>query len=323
MPFRMQGEVFAGTEDAFWSAIAVAHADKDRPQCLCRDAGVPMYISRHGNGYSVKRMPNTAALHSLSCKSHDITSPTRAATKPSVVRTGADTFAVRLGFPLRPRQERALPIDRHRLDGSRGDRSQAGLSLSELLALLWWLTGLDRWHPGFVGKRNWALVRALVLRAAARVETTSGLLADQLFVPPVFDPVASRVSIASPLRGWSDRQRYPTKRLKILLAEVKQLAVRAEAVTLVLKQLPGVEVRCRSCAMSALPSLTRWAEAVNNERIRFVVAATSSVEHPHGLLVERIEGQPLSRQWLPLSESVDVDRIDPLFPTGAQFAASS
>ena len=71
-------------DPAFPVALAQAYnapnIEEVRPRCLCRrseagheqDEGIPMYISRLGDTYLCKRMPNSAQEHTAECDSYEL-----------------------------------------------------------------------------------------------------------------------------------------------------------------------------------------------------------------------------------------------------------
>ena len=55
----------------FAEAIAETHATHQRPRCMCLVEGVEMYVARLGDGYIVKRMPDTGSHHAPDCPSYE------------------------------------------------------------------------------------------------------------------------------------------------------------------------------------------------------------------------------------------------------------
>src|SRR4051812_32250046 len=51
--------------------LAEAHPRQERPSCLCRDGGVPMYVARVGARFFLKRMPLTGPQHDPACESYE------------------------------------------------------------------------------------------------------------------------------------------------------------------------------------------------------------------------------------------------------------
>ena len=73
--------------------------------------------------------------------------------------------------------------------GSPGDSVHSDgtkLSLRGLLHYLWDQADLNRWRPGFEGKRNWATVRQRLLNAAENKTARNASLLPRLFIPELF-----------------------------------------------------------------------------------------------------------------------------------------
>ena len=69
--YLIGGRQFRTDSSGFAEAIAAAHAEHHRPRCLCLRNGIEMYVARLGNGFIVKRMPNTGSQHAPDCPSYE------------------------------------------------------------------------------------------------------------------------------------------------------------------------------------------------------------------------------------------------------------
>ncbi|MCL4698465.1 MAG: DUF1173 family protein, partial [Burkholderiaceae bacterium] len=148
--YEVAGRRFEVGSRGFADAIANAHAAHQRPRCLCLAEGVEMYVARLGEGYIVKRMPDTGSHHAPDCPSYE--PPAEFSGLGQVLgsaitedpATGETTL--KLDFPLTKMPGRStIPPT-----GGEGDSvSSTGtkLSLRGLLHYLWDQTELTRWHP--------------------------------------------------------------------------------------------------------------------------------------------------------------------------------
>ena len=69
--YEIAGRRFEIGSRGFAEAIADAHAAHQRPRCMCLVEGVEMYVARLGDGYIVKRMPDTGSHHAPDCPSYE------------------------------------------------------------------------------------------------------------------------------------------------------------------------------------------------------------------------------------------------------------
>ena len=69
--YEVSGQRFETASHGFAEAIADAHAAHQRPRCMCLVDGVEMYVARLGDGFIVKRMPNTGSHHAPDCPSYE------------------------------------------------------------------------------------------------------------------------------------------------------------------------------------------------------------------------------------------------------------
>ena len=163
-----------------------AHGARERPLCLCRRPGVPMYVARVDGAVILKRMPLTGPHHDPTCNSYE--PPPELSGRGEVlgaIAEDADDSAIRLrlDFSLSKRRGRSTPStdepDAARTDGSK-------LSLRALLHYLWEEAELNCWSQGMAGKRNWAVVRHRLAMAVAHKLVKGVPLARKLFIPETF-----------------------------------------------------------------------------------------------------------------------------------------
>src|SRR5438552_7967559 len=69
--FRIGSEVYEEGAPDLQAALANAYARTQRPLCLCREPGCPMYIARLGDLHLIKRMPLSGGGHDPSCDSYE------------------------------------------------------------------------------------------------------------------------------------------------------------------------------------------------------------------------------------------------------------
>jgi hypothetical protein len=69
--YEIGGRRFEIGSRGFAEAIADAHAAHQRARCMCLVEGVEMYVARLGEGYIVKRMPDTGSHHAPDCPSYE------------------------------------------------------------------------------------------------------------------------------------------------------------------------------------------------------------------------------------------------------------
>ena len=156
--YEIGGRRFEIGSRGFAEAIADAHAAHQRPRCMCLVDGAEMYVARLGDGYIVKRMPDTGRRHAPDCPSYE--PPAEFSGLGQVLgsaitedpATGETTLKLDFALARLPGRSTMPPAG-----GESDSVSSAGtrLSLRGLLHYLWDQAELTRWHPGFAGKRSW------------------------------------------------------------------------------------------------------------------------------------------------------------------------
>jgi hypothetical protein len=234
---------FESHEKTFEEIIDAAYARRERPLCLCKAPGLPVYIAKLSGAYVLKRMPGTGCEHALLCPHHEKSGAVRAAKPPPASAIWEDpqtgNVHLRIGFSLSKRAPGSTPPS---ATSARTDPSETAsrLDLLDLLEFLWERAGLTRWRPEFAGKRTWAVVRHRLFAAAANVRVHEKPLVDSLYIPESFcvekrDQIDERRSRQlTPLLACN----VIGSRLMILIGELKEMAPVAEGVKLRIKHLP-------------------------------------------------------------------------------------
>ena len=68
--YRIAQTIFEPESDAGQALLADAWKAKTRPECLCKSPAPQMYVAYVGGVYILKRMPDTAAAHAITCESY-------------------------------------------------------------------------------------------------------------------------------------------------------------------------------------------------------------------------------------------------------------
>lgn len=303
----------------FDAIVAWALASGIRPRCCCHPSSPEMYIARSSFGYLLKRMPNTGCLHAATCMSYE---PADLATGWGEVAGSAITedpltgeTSLRLGFALskRPGQS-TMPI----AGAGTSSASTTGvrLSLRGLLHFLWHESGLTRWHPGFDGKRNWALVRRLLLQAVEGKVTSGGSLGARLYVPEPFQVDQREAINARRVARWRSaaQVRGRPQPLQLLIGEVKELAPARFGYKAVVKHLPDQAFAIDALLYRRLERLFAaelglWGAS---DHVHMVVMATFCVSETGLPGVAEITLMPVTRHWLPVENPFELELVERL-----------
>ena len=313
----------------FAEAIADAHAAHQRPRCMCLLEGIEMYVARLGDGYIVKRMPDTGSHHAPDCPSYE--PPAEFSGLGQVLgsaitedpATGETTL--RLNFPLTKMPGRStIPPA-----GGEGDSvSSTGtkLSLRGLLHYLWDQAELTRWHPGFAGKRTWVTVRRHLLNASEHKLARGDALRARLYVPEPFS-VDARDSInARRIANWRQAVSVPGKPqpLMLLIGEVKEIVPARCGYRAIVKHVPDQgfavdEELYRRLGRRFDAELALWASA---DDVHMVVIATFGVSEAGVPTIGAMSLMPVTPQWLPIEDAFERQLVERLVAAGRSFIKS-
>lgn len=320
------GETVSAETPDLEARLAGVHARKERPSCMCRDGGVPMYVARVGPRFFLKRMPLTGPQHDPACDSYE--PPPELSGRGEVAGSAIDENAedgvtrLKLDFSLsRTGKRSAPPASAEAGEGARSNGAK--LTLRGLLHFLWEEAELNHWTPRMAGKRHWGLVRHLLLEAAANKTAKGAALSEQLFIPEMFSSdrkaelAERRRRALSQIAGRSSS----TRRLMVLVGEVKEIGPARFGHKLVIRHLPDFPFMLADDVHKRItnrfgPELELW-DGV--EGAHLVAIATFGVSATGLASIEEIALMVTSNQWIPLEHAYDATLIEALARSGARF----
>jgi hypothetical protein len=310
----------------FAEAIAAAHAGRQRPRCLCLVDGVEMYVARLGDGYIVKRMPDTGSQHAPDCPSYE--------PPPEVSGLGQVLGSAITDDPATG--ETTLKLDfamskiagRSTMPTAGGDSDSVAssgtkLSLRGLLHYLWDQAELTRWQPGFAGKRTWSTVRKHLLQAAENKIARGDSLRSRLYIPEVFAVEQRDALNTRRMTQWSQAITVPGKpqHLMLLIGEVKEIVPARYGFKAVVKHVPDQafaldEQLYRRLGRRFESALSLWGAA---DDIHMLMIATFSVASAGVPTIVELSLMPVTRQWLPAEDAFEKQLVEKLVSDGRSF----
>lgn len=317
--FDIEGQRLAPSSPAFAEAVAHAYSRRRRPRCLCRPEGIEMYVARLGEGYIVKRMPQTGNQHAPDCTSFEPPEDLSGLRQllGSAIKEDPSTgvTTLKLGFPLSKRPARTTPTTPSTAPGT-ASSSVSRLSLRGLLLYLWEQADLTRWHPGFEGRRSWGTVRRQLLQAAAPLFTCGDSLATRLYVPETFHVeqrdsiIARRAQTWAGAGGSSDAR----QRLFLLIAEVKEIMPARYGHKAVIKHVPDIAFALddplyHQLAQRFQHELALWSACDSIHMLMIATISVSTLGLPH---ITGLSLMTANANWLPVETMAEQQLLDGL-----------
>jgi hypothetical protein len=317
--YQIAGQRFRTDSSGFAEAIATAHAEHLRPRCLCLRDGIEMYVARLGDGFIVKRMPNSGSKHAPDCPSYE--PPAEFSGLGQVLgsaitedpATGETTL--KLGFSMsRINGRSTIPASGSAADSVESDGTK--LTLRGLLHYLWDQAELTRWHPGFAGKRSWATVRRHLLQAAENKFARGGPLAAKLYIPEVFSVEHRDAINVRRMAHWAHAitPHGKPRQLILLIAEVKEIVPARYGFKAVIRHVPDQafsldEQLYRRLGRRFEAELSLWAAI---DTLRMLMIATFCVSARGIPTIEELSLMPVSSDWLPVDDLFDQQLLEAL-----------
>jgi hypothetical protein len=288
-----------------------------------------MYVARLGSGFTVKRMPYTGPRHAPSCPSYEPPAELSGLSQVlgSAIKEDPDngTTTVRLGFSLSKLGGRSTDPGSAEETGSvSGDGTR--LTLRGLLHYLWGEAELNRWHPGFAGKRSWWTVRKHLLAAAERTFIRGEKLSARLYVPEVFN-IDRREEIAfrrSAQLARASSAGSARTRLALLIGEVKDIIPARHGHKAIIKHAPDQAFIIDASLHARMTrtfedELSLWGAY---DSMHLVMIATFGLNPTGVATVEQVSLMPTSANWLPVEHAFDQMLLERLTHDSRQFIKS-
>jgi len=315
----------------FQAMAAAAHRQHMRPLCLCKAAGLEMYVACIRDRYFLKRMPETGSQHALTCSSYEPPAGLSGLGEVlgNAIRANYDdtgTTTLRLGFSLSRRQTVAPRKDVPRATTSGADQVRsdgARLSLRALLHYLWREAGLHRWVPAMAGKRSWYVIRKHLLKAAESNFVSGRRLVDMLYIPEPF-VLEEKDAIAARRLAQFERLRHARgadTSLFIVIGEVKEIGDARYGKRIVFKHLPDCPFMLRSDIAARLERKFMQERELWNmfDDLHLVACGTVSIGKSGIPAIEELTLMLASAQWLPLENSYEKAAMERLVVHGRRF----
>jgi hypothetical protein len=314
----------------FQAMAAAAHRQHIRPLCLCKAAGLEMYVACIGDRYILKRMPETGNQHALTCSSYEPPAGLSGLGEvQNAIRANYDdagTTTLRLGFSLSRRQMAAPRKDVPRLTNTGADQVRsdgARLSLRALLHYLWREAGLHRWVPAMAGKRSWYVIRKHLLKAAESNFVGGRRLADMLYIPEPFI-LEEKDAIAARRLAQFERLRHmrgADTSLFIVVGEVKEIGEARFGKRIVFKHLPDCAFMLRSDIAARLERKFMQERELWNmfDDLHLVACGTASIGQSGIPAIEELTLMLASAQWLPFENSYEKIVVERLVAHNRRF----
>ncbi|MER8779626.1 DUF1173 domain-containing protein, partial [Mesorhizobium sp. M0977] len=313
--FRIGSAVYEEAAPDLQAALASAYARTERPLCLCRKPGCPMYIARIGDLHLIKRMPLSGGGHDPSCESYEAPYELSGlgALMGSAIQLDPQNglAALKLDFSLSKMGSRAASVPAGQSSAS-VTADPRRMSLRGLLHYLWHEAELTVWTSRWAGKRHWWNVRWHLLEAAGQMTVRGGSLADILFVPEPFRAENKQAieNRRNAVLGTALPPKSGPRKLLVLVGEMKEMVPARSGQKLVIRHLPGFPFMIDDALHRRLQArfekeLSLWGADSSSH---LMTIATFGL-NPAGLaIVEEIALMVVSENWIPY-ETVPEKRL--------------
>ena len=324
--YQIGGERLEHESLGFAEALAVAHAARQRPRCLCVAEGLEMYVARLGETFIIKRMPNTGSQHALDCPSYEPPAELSGLSQVlgSAIKEDPATglTSLRLGFRMSKTGSRSTCPSAGGEDSSVGSDGTR-LSLRGLLHFLWDQAELTKWQPGFAGRRSWATVRRHVLQAAENKIAGGERLITRLYVPEMFSVERRDEINGRRIAQWMQGDCHPgvPRHLLLVIAEVKEIHQARYGFKAVLKHIPDQafsldSVLYRRMAKRFEGDLSLWGAS---DSLHMIMIATFDINEAGVPAIEELSLMPTNRDWIPVEDRFELGLVEALVASNRRF----
>lgn len=325
--YLIDNQPFSTGDGNAQALLARAYAAKKRPACPCTRPPIPMYIAKLEGHYIVKRMPNTGAKHTPNCESYEPPAALSGLGEVSGQAIQEDTDSgitnIKLDFALTKTGARPAPTASGaetasvRTDGKK-------LTIRGLLHYLWDQAQFNRWSPAMEGRRNWGTIHKYLVGAANNKSAKGESLAESLFVPEPFSPdrraeiEGRRRKILAPMVPSGK-----TRRLMLLVGEVKEIGAARYGGKITIKHLPGMALLINDDLQKRLDKrfaaeLALW-DMLSESNVRLMLIGTMGQNDGGTYALHEIALMLVTQQWLPFQTKDEYDLIEALVNANRRF----
>lgn len=295
------------------AVLEEAYKAKVRPMCLCKgEPGLPMYIAHIGNGYYLKRMPNTGKQHAVGCASWDM--PDEFSGRIDLFGGGisfeGDTMLLRLAFPLSKQGTRITEELKQAPAGDKLSVNNGGkrLSLQGLLHMLWDEAGLNKWQ-GCEPDRKWDYVYHSLNLAVEGKVVKQHPLSRFVYVPEPFIREKHEEQEAARRKRFIEfaiHENQHGHQLMLLIGELKKIEeCGSGGFRALIKHVPDFPFLVNGHLYKRIEknygNEKNIVNSTENQWSHQIVAATFSVMPEGPAEVEEISYMPVNAQWIPFN----------------------
>lgn len=316
--FTIGDQVLDETSTEFSAILPHAYEQRLRPQCMCKEPGVPMYIARLDDQFVVKRMPLSGREHDPACSSYE--PPYELSGLGPLIGSAIQIDAsgkaeLKLDFSLTKRGPRAAPAAPTEASEPNIRSEPRKLSLKAMLHYLWAAGELTEWRSVWAGRRGWGRVRTSLINAASQMTARGGSLSDMLYVPEVFrvddkDGIAARRAAA--LKDVQAKGSGPRK-LMMIVAEVKEFSPAREGQRIAVRHMPFPlmieDGAWRRLAARYETELELWRSC---DAFHLIVIATFGISAAGIASVEEVALMVVNEHWLPFEDIHELRLLEKL-----------
>ncbi|MFN7102088.1 MAG: DUF1173 family protein [Pseudorhizobium sp.] len=314
---QIEAEIVAEDAEGFIQRLTDAYHLRQRPLCLCRPSGVPMYVARIGKRLVVKRMPLTGKDHHPSCPSFEPVEDWAGlgASLWSAVnsRIESQRVAIDVNFALSKGRISTSAGAGNKRDAHKR-APKAPLSLLALLHLLWHAGGLVEWTGHWIGRRRWWHVHRHLVAACRQVSIRGEPLSQRVLIPESFK-VEDKLAIETRRSRTLTRiLRRGGNRRMLLIGEVKTFRGDRDGHEVIVKHLPRVrlpldDVQHRRLQQRFATPLSLWR---NEQSLHLMAIATVETAAAGALRVTEIAVMAVTEHWLPVEDAYELQLVNRL-----------
>lgn len=317
--YRIGSAIVEDDAPVMQPALREAYAYRQRPLCLCRDTGVAMYIARMGDQFLIKRMPLSGANHDPACASYEPAYELSGlgALMGSAIQLDPSSglAALKLDFSLSRTGNRAAPAASSE-DKKTAKNDAKRLSLRGLLHYLWHEAELTAWTSRWTGKRHWWNVHWHLVEAGKQMTVKGSPLSDILLVPEPFRSANKAaieqrraIALAAALPPKSG-----TRKLMVMVGEVKEFAPARTGQKMVVKHLPGFVFLIDDSLQWRIQArfeneIALWGA---DDRSHLMAIATFGLNTAGLAVVEEIALMVVAENWIPYESIHEKQLVDAL-----------
>ncbi|HEU0204114.1 MAG TPA: DUF1173 family protein [Burkholderiaceae bacterium] len=311
--YFIKGGTFRADDEALQAAIGAVYEGPERPCCMCKRGGVPMYVAKYDT-FVVKRLPDTGREHSTACYHYELPPAESGRGEligTAIVERAPDDIDLKFDFPLERMPGRSIgpAATDEASEVSTGGRR---MSLRGLLHYMWAEARFNCWTPAMEGKRSWPVLHHHLTLVLKGKNAKGRPVADVIYVPESFAAERKTAIAAARRKAFSRLTSAQTSvQQMVVVGELKATEQATSGERILIKHMPDCPLLMDKHTWDRFVKVFKplFDARATDEKLHLVVACLVYSAQESVFRIDRASMMLTTGHWIPVEGTFEVPLI--------------